>query len=360
MERLFSWKVFFIVSGLISCLILCIGFSSLLIPAPLEFVLTKKQNILIFAAHQDDGVISAGGLAIQNDSLKGKTHVVYITQPDSPIEKVTRYQEALDVWSMLPNKSATTEFWGMTGKQFVNQGFEKSLQEKIRSKVYSLQPDIVIFPLLEGGNYHHDILAKAGKKIEADFEAINFRFAAEYNSSYIMSNAPQKLVWFMVRMLPVVSFKAPNYGLDPRNQEKLAMSYEELELKKKMLLGFRSQQFVIPLYQFGYEDLFDNSNLSNYKLYNVLNKKMSFASILFLVLTFSYTAYLGAFVMYKQKQIKEQIAISLFLLIPAILGFNNPILLKEELIFVFVVTIGALIVFAINIINIFLDSKFNR
>ena len=357
MKRLFSWKVFSIVSGLISCLILCIGFSSLLIPAPQEFVLTKKQNILIFAAHQDDGVISAGGLAIQNDSLKGKTHVVYITQPDSPVEKATRYQEALDVWSMLPNKSATTEFFGVTGKQFVKQGFEKSLQEKIRSKIYSLQPDIVVFPLLEGGNYHHDILAKTGKKIEADFEAINFRFAAEYNSSYIMTNSPQKLVWFMVRMLPVVSFKAPNYGLDPRNQEKLKMSYEELELKKQMLLGFRSQQFVIPLYQFGYEDLFDNSSLRDYKLYNILNKKMSITSILVLVLVFSYTAYLGAFVVYKQKQIKEQTASLLFLFIPVVLGFHYPILLKEELIFFYVATIGALMVFGINIKRTFLDSK---
>ena len=73
-----------------------------------------------------------------------------------------------------------------------------------------------------------------------------------------MREAPEKVLWFMIRLLPWIPYHEPTYGLNRQAQLRLEMTPEEVEFKKRLLQSYTSQLGVVPETQFGYPDLIEN------------------------------------------------------------------------------------------------------
>lgn len=243
------------------------------------------QRIMIFAAHQDDAVIEAGGVAIKNSKLEGETTVVYLTIPPEPRYAKVRKREAREAWSMLKNVHLV--FLDFESGYWDEKKVEMA-EERIYSLIQKVKPKTVYIPLNEGGHFEHDLLSlMVSTVVKEYFPQVRVVPCAEYNPYYIAENTPAKVLWFIVRLMPFVPYKDPNYGLDPRNQMKLRMSKKELETKIEMLLRFKSQRKVIPISQFGYKDLFDFTNRDELKfLVKVFGKYLSLWTLLTLLLVF--------------------------------------------------------------------------
>ncbi len=52
-----------------------------------EFITAGDDNICIFTAHQDDGVIMAGGYAVQTIKNGGSVNIVYIFDGETEMEE---------------------------------------------------------------------------------------------------------------------------------------------------------------------------------------------------------------------------------------------------------------------------------
>jgi len=241
-------------------LISIILYSIFLADKPKEVRLLEPKNILIFGAHQDDCVIQAGGVAIQNSKLGGTTNIVYLTIPSNPTYATIRKKEAKDAWDLLNDPKIRLSFLDFESSREWPKQKRDAAEGKIAEIIGQINPEVVYIPLNEGGSLEHDILNSMVLDVIKRFPSVKVIQSAEYNPYLIMKNTPTKVLWFLVRLMPFVSYKEPNYGLDPTKQTKLSMTRDEFNTKIDMLLRFESQKDTIPLSQFGYEDLFDSSN----------------------------------------------------------------------------------------------------
>jgi LmbE family N-acetylglucosaminyl deacetylase len=289
-NTLFNFKSFIFVVFLFSAMLAALLLYDRSLPEPQKISIDSPQRLLVVATHQDDGVIMAGGLAIRNDLLQGQTKVVFITRPVTDNDRLIRYQESEDVWYMLPSKSASVEFLDVRGKELRSLEMQSLVKVKLADIISDFDPTITVFPLLEGGHPEHDIVAELGSQLSFEFPNKNILFSAGYNPLYILDSHVSKILWFFVRLMPFVPHITPNTGIDPRNQTEIELSPSELAFKKEMLLGFVSQREVISLYQFGYADLFDTSNISDYSTIELANKQFSGSALMvvFTILVFLY------------------------------------------------------------------------
>lgn len=222
---------------------------------PEQFRLRAPINLLILAAHQDDAVIQAGGLAIQNANLGGNTHVAYLTLPADPLEAEVRRRESLSVWKRVPNSQLA--FLGLTsGVQWRQQEIEGA-KRRIRELVRVVDADVVSIPLAEGGHPEHDALNALATEVLAGFDSVKVLQASEYNSYYWTERSPGKILGLLQRLLPLSDHVAPTFGIDTGRQLRLAMTDAELAKKRSMLRGFTSQAAIIPISQFGHPDVFE-------------------------------------------------------------------------------------------------------
>jgi LmbE family N-acetylglucosaminyl deacetylase len=242
--------------------------------------------MLVFAAHQDDCVIEAGGLAIQNIKLGGEVNIVYLTRPIDQKAALIRKEEAYAAWKLLDSKKIKLSFLDYDSRKVWPEQDEISARGAILSTIEKNNPDLIVIPLKEGGHPEHDLLNALVLDVMTRFPTVEVLQAAEYNPYYIMEHTPTKFLWFLVRLLPFAPYNEPNYGLVPENQMHLRMSRDELDMKIKMLLVFKSQKNEIPLTQFAYADLFEATLVPPSNVWFIIGKYWSLWSILTLFLTF--------------------------------------------------------------------------
>jgi LmbE family N-acetylglucosaminyl deacetylase len=254
------------ISGGLAALVSIILFVNLIIALIISsnnnvtfYQLNKARQILILAAHQDDCVIQAGGLAILNIRLGGTVDIVYLTRPVMPAEAAVRKIEADNSWQYLHSSAIHLKFLDYYSVKNWTDKAKTDALTSIIAEIERVRPDLVVIPLKEGGNPEHDLLNTLSREALASFPDIEVLQAAEYNPYYIMSNTPTKILWFLAKMIPFIDHKDPNYGLLPKNQQQLAMSDADLTTKIKMIEIFKSQAGVISTEQFGYPDLFDST-----------------------------------------------------------------------------------------------------
>jgi LmbE family N-acetylglucosaminyl deacetylase len=222
-------------------------------------VLELPTALLVLAAHQDDAVIQAGGLAARNIRLGGKVHIAYLTvSRHKPLVEV-RKDEAARAWSLagLPRENLT--FLGLREAMDWTHAAKREARDAIATLLTQTQPDVVVIPLLENGNNDHDVLSEIASAELAHHSEIRVLRAAEYNPYFVVESNPEKVLWFLYRLLPFTPDFDPNLGLDPSRQTRIDLSAAEMNLKLDMLDAFESQKDVIPRGQFGYPDLFDSS-----------------------------------------------------------------------------------------------------
>jgi len=226
-------------------------------PTPARWTPEVPRTIAILEAHHDDAVIMAGGLAIQNAASGGETHVITLTVPADGAAARVRAAESLRAWSLLRGVPAQSHHLGFQERSWDETTLERA-RENITRVLDSIQPDIVVIPLHEGGHEDHDVLNTLGRESAANAApGARVLQAAEYNPFYVARNHPVRTLRLLVRLAPFLPFRDPPTGFDPREQFRLNMSATELTMKRQMLLRYESQRSVIPLSQFGFPDLYD-------------------------------------------------------------------------------------------------------
>ncbi|MCZ6594206.1 MAG: PIG-L family deacetylase [Bacteroidetes bacterium] len=203
----------------------------------------EAEKIAIIVAHQDDGVIIAGGYAIQTLKSGGSVKVVYLTNGafKNDFELANkRKREAIITWKLI----------GL-GEQdiiFLNY-WQLELEYNIDRAVFQVSKilkygkfDKIFIPLYEGGHHDHDmvnyIVSLANKVNSVKSEIYECPL---YNLYYSLTNTPEKILYQLSRIIPYWDYGAPPSFVDKTGRIYLNMSKQELKLKRKMLSQFKSQ-----------------------------------------------------------------------------------------------------------------------
>jgi len=224
-----------------------------------EFITAGSNNICIFAAHQDDGVIMAGGYAAQTIKNGGSVNVVYIFDGETGNGRkrdIVRMNESFKAWKLAGIKKKNISF--LDYDQYYGLIDEKEIKSCINDVTDLLKEtnfDIIFLPLYEGGHYQHDITnyvvshahVRSGMKCKL-YEC------PEYNAYYSLKYTPEKILSLISRLIPFYEFESPPSFIRNGGILYLDMSDEELILKREMLQVFESQDVEELLDLYGYKD----------------------------------------------------------------------------------------------------------
>jgi LmbE family N-acetylglucosaminyl deacetylase len=224
-----------------------------------KYITANDDNICIIAAHQDDGVIMAGGYAIQTMKKGGSVNIVYIFDGETGNGRkrnVTRMNESLNAWELAEVGKENITFldydayFGLIDKKKIETCIEE-LAALLKKNNY----DVIFVPLYEGGHYKHDItnymMSRAylrsgvkGKLYECP----------EYNAYYSIKNTPEKFLSLISKLVPFYEYRSPPLFIRKDNRLYLDMSDKELALKREMLQTFKTQDVEGLLNLYGYKD----------------------------------------------------------------------------------------------------------
>jgi len=224
-----------------------------------QYITVNEDNIVIFAAHQDDGVIMAGGYAMQTIKRSGKVNVFYMFdgEPGNGRKRnITRMNESFRAWELIGLEKINIHF--LDYDEYFGLNDNNEIEECIDEVVDIFKEnrfDIIFIPLYEGGHYQHDItnyiVSRAylrsgtkGKLYECP----------EYNAYYSLNNTPEKFFSLITKFVPFYEYKSPPLFIRKDNRLYLDMSDEELMLKRKMLQAFKTQDVERLLSLYGFKD----------------------------------------------------------------------------------------------------------
>jgi LmbE family N-acetylglucosaminyl deacetylase len=249
-------SLFFIMLAFMYAFVLFVGVLSLYRIYSKEAIIhfDKPEKILIVAPHQDDCVISAGGFGIRNLQLGGETHIVYLTMEVSTDLAETRRKEAIEIWNhvgchnlyhldVLPKKSERNP------KKIYDAA------NQLQSLIDKISPTILFVPLFEGGHVQHDITNHIISFLIKKPREMYIYECPEYSPYFSIRHTPHKVLGMLSRFFLIfVSYFGPPEGLDKRTILNLELDSNEIELKKRMLRAFHSQEGDSLAGYYGYPD----------------------------------------------------------------------------------------------------------
>jgi LmbE family N-acetylglucosaminyl deacetylase len=224
-----------------------------------EYITVNDDNIAIFAAHQDDGVIMAGGYAMQSIKKGGRVNVFYMFdgEPGNGRKRnITRMNESFRAWELIGIGKSNIHFldyddyYGLSDNAEI-EGCIDTVLDILKKNNF----DKIFIPLYEGGHYQHDITnyivsrayirsGRKGKLYECP----------EYNAYYSIKNTPEKFLLLLSKLVPLYEYRFPPLFIREGNRLYLGMSDEELILKRRMLQVFESQDVKGLLDLYGHMD----------------------------------------------------------------------------------------------------------
>jgi LmbE family N-acetylglucosaminyl deacetylase len=200
-------------------------------------------RLLILAPHEDDCVISAGGVGAQNSRIGGTTRIVYLAPDEASGMAERRAGEAREAWRLA----------GVVGDNVRHLDLLPPLRQrdpqklkaaagKLRSIIDEFEPTVVVVPMFEGGHVHHDMLAALVGTILTDDDRFEVFEAPEYSPYASLWYTPHRVVALCSRWLfGLVSYYGPPDGIDSRPVAKFRLDPGDLERKRHMLAAFESQ-----------------------------------------------------------------------------------------------------------------------
>ena len=200
-------------------------------------------RLLILAPHEDDCVISAGGVGLRNRRLGGVTRIVYLARDEAPGRPETRAAEARAAWN----------FAGLGDSDLVFLDLLPPLRhrdpQKLRAAAVTLraiidefEPTAVVVPMFEGGHVHHDMVAALVGSIITPADRFAFFEAPEYGPYVSLANTPHRVIALAARWLfGLVAYYGPPDGVDGRPITKFRLDAGDLDGKRRMLAAFVSQ-----------------------------------------------------------------------------------------------------------------------
>ncbi|MBS1259302.1 MAG: hypothetical protein MAG551_02371 [Candidatus Scalindua arabica] len=186
-----------------------------------------------------DGVIMAGGYAVQTIKNGGSVNVIYIFDGEAGNGRkrnIERTNESIKAWELAGVKKENIsfldydDFYGLIDEEEI-----KSCIDDVTDLLRKNNFDIIFIPLYEGGHYQHDITnyvvsrayVRSGMKCKL-YEC------PEYNAYYSLKHTPGKILSLISKLIPLYEFKTSPSFIGSGNRLYLDMSNEELILKRKI------------------------------------------------------------------------------------------------------------------------------
>ncbi|WP_428681623.1 PIG-L deacetylase family protein [Reyranella sp.] len=213
-------------------------------------------RLLILAPHEDDCVITAGGLGLRNSSLGGATRVVYLARDETPGLPERREAEARTAWSVAGLGEADLRFFDlMPPLECRDPEKLRRAATALRRIINEFEPTVVVMPAFEGGHIHHDMVAALINRLITPADQFTVFEAPEYSPYVSLLNTPHRILALTARWLfGVVAYVGPPDGIDGGPILKLRMAARELADKRRMLSAFVSQNAPSLVATRGYPD----------------------------------------------------------------------------------------------------------
>jgi LmbE family N-acetylglucosaminyl deacetylase len=201
------------------------------------------ERLLIVVPHQDDCVICAGGIGIRNQAVGGETHVVYAVQDDAPDMADRRRAEAVAAWSLAGVAPQNLRHLDLLPSLYEHApGRLRCAADELGRTIDAIEPTAIVMPLFEGGHVHHDLLNHIVSTIAGQGLSRRIFESPEYSPFVSLNWTPHRVVSLCGRWLfGLVAYYGPPDGIDSRPIMKVRLAAHELDVKRKMLAGFRSQ-----------------------------------------------------------------------------------------------------------------------
>lgn len=201
------------------------------------------ERLLILAPHEDDCVISAGGVGALNRRIGGATRIVYLAPDEAPRMAERRAAEARAAWRAADVAGDDVRHLDLLPP--LRQRDPQKLRAaaaKLRSVIDEFQPTILVVPMFEGGHVHHDMLAALIGTILTDDDRFEVFEAPEYSPYVSLWYTPHRVIALCSRWLfGLLSYYGPPDGIDGRSVHKCRLDPADLECKRRMLAAFESQ-----------------------------------------------------------------------------------------------------------------------
>jgi len=200
------------------------------------------QRLLILAPHEDDCVISAGGIGPRNHALGGVTRIVYLAPDARPGMSERRIEEARTAWREAGLKASDLVHLDLLPK-LRERNPQKLLAagKQLRAIIDDFCPTVIVMPMFEGGHIHHDMVAGLVGSIMKPEDGVEIYEAPEYSPYASLRVTPHRVITLSSRWLGVVSYYGPPDGIDERPVLKFRLTPAELDCKRRMLGAFVSQ-----------------------------------------------------------------------------------------------------------------------
>lgn len=203
---------------------------------------STPQRLLILSPHEDDCVISSGGIGPRNQALGGATSIVYLAPDETPGLPGRRAAEARTAWQQAG--LAPTDLVHLDLLPRLRQRDPQKLRaagERLRAIIDEFQPTVLVMPMFEGGHIHHDMVVGLIGTIVTPADIFAVYEAPEYSPYASLRFTPHRVIGLCTRWLGLVSYYGPPDGIDARPVLKVRLTVAELDLKHRMLGAFVSQ-----------------------------------------------------------------------------------------------------------------------
>jgi LmbE family N-acetylglucosaminyl deacetylase len=204
---------------------------------------SHPARLLVLAPHEDDCVIAAGGIGVRNAREGGTTRVVYLAADETPGLPEVRAAEAHSAWAYAGLSEADLHHVPLLPSLHRRDpAMLRAAAAVLRAIVDEFEPTVIVVPMFEGGHIHHDMLAALLGTIVTSTDTFEVYEAPEYSPYVSINNTPHRIVALCVRWLfGLVSYYGPPDGIDGRPVERFQLAPEELDIKRRMLACFASQ-----------------------------------------------------------------------------------------------------------------------
>jgi len=203
----------------------------------------KPGRLLILAPHEDDCVISAGGIGARNRRLGGITRIVYLAPDETPGLAERRAAEARAAWreaGLAPSDLRHLDLLPPLRRRDPLR--LQAAAKTLRSIIDDFQPTAIVMPMFEGGHVHHDMVAALVGSLVTPQDKFAVFEAPEYSPNVSLNDTPHRIIALSIRWLfGLVSYQGPPDGIDGRPLMKFRLDPGELDCKRRMLAAFASQ-----------------------------------------------------------------------------------------------------------------------
>ena len=204
---------------------------------------SRPARLLVLAPHEDDCVIAAGGIGVRNGRLGGVTRIVYLAPDETPGLPEIRAAEACAAWAYagLP-ESELRHIPLLPPLRSHDPAKLHHAAAALRALIDDFGPTTIVVPMFEGGHIHHDMLAALLGQIVTAEDKFEIYEAPEYSPYVSINNTPHRIIALCARWLfGLVSYYGPPDGIDGRAVELFQLAPEEVDIKRRMLACFVSQ-----------------------------------------------------------------------------------------------------------------------